>query len=366
MLLSQIISHLEALAPPVYQESYDNSGLQVGISSAEIKGVLVALDITEAVLEEAETRDCNLVVAHHPLLFKGLKRISDGTAIERIVRRAIQRDIHLYAIHTNLDNMAHGVNKMLADKLGLQDARILIPQYDTLWKLQTYVPCDAAPKLLEALFAAGAGHIGAYSECSFQLEGMGNFRASADANPAIGTAGGARESVAETKVEVIVPKHAERQVIQALFSAHPYEEVAYDLLSLSNTNPHQGAGMIGILPQPESVEDFLQRIKNALHTGCIRYTLPRKKTIQKVAVCGGSGAGFLSHALRAGADAYVTADFKYHEFFEGEDHILIADVGHWESEQYTTELLVSYLQAKIPNFAVHPAGSITNPVRYFP
>ncbi len=366
MQLAKIINHLETLAPPVYQEGYDNSGLQVGLPGTEISGILVALDVTEALLEEAESRNCNLIVTHHPLLFKGLKRISDGTAIERIVWKAIQKNIALYAIHTNLDNMAHGVNRMLAQKLGLENTRILIPQKDTLRKLQVYVPQKDAPQLLEALFNAGAGQVGEYSECSYQVSGKGTFRPSENADPTIGKAGGGREEVAEIKVQVLVPKHRERPVLEAMFAAHPYEEVAYDLLHLANENPHQGIGMIGDLPGAEAVPVFLQRIKHALHTGCIRYTEPTKKEIRKVAVCGGSGAGFLSAALRAGADAYVTADFKYHEFFDGEGRILIADVGHWESEQYTTELLVSYLKEKLPNFAVHSAGSITNPVRYYP
>ncbi len=365
MQLRQIIHHLEALAPSVYQESYDNSGLQVGLPDAEISGILIALDFTEAVLEEAESRGCNLVVAHHPLLFKGLKRISDNTAIGRMVWKAIQKGIHLYAIHTNLDHMAHGVNRILAQKLGLENTRILIPQKDTLRKLQVYVPQKEAPQLLEALFNAGAGQVGEYSECSYQISGKGTFRPSENADPTIGKAGGAREEVTEIKVQVLVPKHRERPVLEAMFKAHPYEEVAYDLLDLANENPHQGIGMIGNLPEAETVPDFLKRIKDALHTGCIRYTEPATQAIRKVAVCGGSGAGFLGAALRAGADAYVTADFKYHEFFDAEGRILIADVGHWESEQYTTELLLTYLRKKLPNFAVHSAGSITYPVRYF-
>lgn len=365
MQLHQIIAHLETLAPPVYQESYDNSGLQVGLPEAEISGILVVLDFTEAVLEEAENRNCNLIVAHHPLLFKGLKRISNNTAIERMVWKAIRKGIHLYAIHTNLDNMAHGVSRMLADKLGLQNPRVLIPQKGVLSKLHTYVPHNDAPQLLDALFAAGAGHVGEYSECSYQLSGTGTFRPSENTDPTIGTPGGPREAVPETRIEVLVPKHLESKILQALFKAHPYEEVAYDLAPLANLNQYQGLGMVGDLPAAEEVPVFLQRVKAALHTGCIRYTEISGKHIQRVAVCGGSGAGFMSAALRAGADAYVTGDFKYHEFFDAEGRILIADVGHWESEQYTTELLVSYLRKKLPNFAVHSAGSITNPVRYF-
>ncbi|RYD53553.1 MAG: Nif3-like dinuclear metal center hexameric protein [Sphingobacteriales bacterium] len=365
MQLQHIIWHLEHLAPPAYQESYDNSGLQVGLPEAEISGVLVALDVTEQVLDEAEARGANLIVMHHPLLFKGLKRISNATAIERIVWKAIQKNIALYAIHTNLDNMMQGVNAILARKLGLQPPQILVPQADVLSKLQVYVPEPAAAAVLEALFNAGAGQIGSYAECSYRQSGTGTFRPLPEAHPAIGTAGGPRENLPELNLQVLVPRHLEQAVIAAMKAAHPYEEVAYDLIRLANTHPYQGAGMIGMLPEPEAIPQFLERVKKALDTGCIRYTRPGHTTIQKVAICGGAGASFLKAALRAGADAYLTGDFKYHEFFDGEDRILIADVGHWESEQHTTELLVDYLRQKLPNFAVHPAGSITNPVHYF-
>jgi dinuclear metal center YbgI/SA1388 family protein len=365
MQLKQIITHLETLAPPAYQESYDNSGLQVGLPESQITGVLVALDVTEPVLDEAEAQGANLIVTHHPLLFKGLKRISNATAIERIVWKAIQKNIALYAIHTNLDNMMQGVNAVLAQKLGLQNPQILVPQTDVLSKLQVYVPQTAADTVLDALFKAGAGQLGEYAECSYRHSGTGTFRPLPEANPAIGAGGGPREQVPEQKLQVLVPRHLEHAVIAAMKAAHPYEEVAYDLIRLANAHPYQGAGMIGTLPQAESIPEFLERVKSALHTGCIRYTMPAHTTIQKVAVCGGAGASFLHAAKRAGADAYLTGDFKYHEFFDGEDRILIADVGHWESEQYTTELLVDYLRKKLPNFAVHPAGSITNPVHYF-
>ncbi len=369
MRLHQIISVLEEWAPPAYQEDYDNSGLQVGITGAEITGALVALDVTEAVLAEAVARNCNLIIAHHPVLFKGIKRLNgNGSETERILWQAVKNDIAIYAIHTNLDNMAHGVNAALAGRLGLQNGRILAPQEATLLKLQTYVPAGAAGKVREALFAAGAGAIGNYRECSFEVTGTGGFRALEGASPAIGVAGGAREEVAEIKLEVLVPRHLQSQIVAALQQAHPYEEVAYELLSLVNANPQQGAGLIGDLEEALPANEFLALLKEKLGTPCIRHTAPLsagKKTIQRVAVCGGAGSFLLSHALRQGADAFVTGDFKYHEAFGSDGRILVADVGHWESEQFTTDLIVAQLRQKLPNFAAHPAETRTNPIHYY-
>ena len=373
MTLSQIITVLEAWAPPAYQESYDDCGLQVGRTDAEITGALVALDVTENVVEEAAERGCNLIIAHHPLLFKGIKRLSaTGSETERILWQAVKHDISIYAIHTNLDNMVHGVNAMFAEKIGLNNTRILAPQEGTLLKLQTYVPATAAAQVREALFAAGGGAIGAYRECSFESAGKGSFRPLESANPAIGTAGGPREIVEEVKLEVLVPRHLQQPVLLALRKAHPYEEVAYELIPLVNTNEHQGAGMVGELTRALSPGDFLALLKEKLGTPCIRHTAPvsvregsSEKAIQKVAICGGAGSFLLSNAIRAGADAFVTGDFKYHEFFGADGRLLIADVGHWESEQYTTDLIITQLRQKLPNFAAHPAKSQTNPVHYY-
>ncbi len=368
MTFSQIITTLEAWAPPAYQESYDNCGLQVGRPDAKITGALVALDVTESVVAEAAERGCNLIIAHHPLLFKGIKRLrATGSEIERILWQAVKADISIYAIHTNLDNMAHGVNAELAMRIGLQNLRILAPQEGTLLKLQTYVPATAAAQVREALFAAGGGAIGAYRECSFESAGSGSFRPLEGANPAIGTAGGAREIVEELKLEVLVPKHLQQAIVSALRKSHPYEEVAYELIPLANTNEHQGAGMVGELAAPLPAKEFLALLKARLGTPCIRHTaLPAgKDLIRKVAICGGAGSFLLSNAVGAGADAFVTGDFKYHEFFGADGKLLIADVGHWESEQYTTDLIIAQLRQKLPNFAAHPAKSQTNPIHYY-
>ena len=365
MLVKQIIQAIEAFAPPIYQESYDNCGLQVGNTEDEVTGVLITLDVTEPILEEALQRGCNMVVAHHPLIFSGLKRISGRTYVERVVQKAIKNDISIYAAHTNLDNMYQGVNAKIAEKLGLRDISILLPKTDTLSKLYTYAPGDAAEKVREALFAAGAGHISRYKECSFNTGGTGTFRAETGTNPAIGEAGGKREWVEEVKIEVVVAKHAENAVISALFANHPYEEVAYELIPLPNRNPQIGAGMIGYLEHPANEEYFMERLKEKMKTNCIRHTAWLDKPIKKVAICGGSGSFLLKDAIHAKADIFITGDFKYHQFFDAEGKIIIADIGHYESEQFTPEIFEALLKEKFPTFAILLSNLNTNPVKYY-
>ena len=306
-----------------------------------------------------------MVVCHHPVIFSGLKRITGRNYVERIVHKAIKNDIIIYAAHTNLDNMYTGVNAKIAEKLGLTNIKILAPKTDTLSKLYTYAPMEAAPKVLEALFAAGAGHVGKYSECSFNAPGTGTFRAAESANPAIGVAGGKREWVDEVKIEVLVERHQQAAVLRALFSTHPYEEVAYELIPLPNANQHIGAGMVGTLPQPMDETAFLSSLKQQMKAGIIRHTELSGKKIQKVAICGGSGSFLLNDAICAGADVFVTADYKYHQFFDAEGKIIIADIGHYESEQYTGEIFEAILKEKFPTFAVLLSNSSTNPVKYF-
>ena len=365
MIVKHIIEAIEDFAPLHYQESYDNSGLQIGDVNMEVKGVLVSLDITEAILKEAQARGCNMIVAHHPLLFSGLKRISGRNYIERIVQYAIKNDISIYAAHTNLDNMRTGVNAKIAEKLGLQNAAILSMKMDTLSKLYTFAPREAADKVRDALFAAGAGDIGKYRECSFNTKGTGTFRPDKNANPAIGEAGGDREWVDEVKIEVLVQKHKEVQVMKALFENHPYEEVAYEFIALQNPNQEIGAGLIGTLPEPVDEKNFLSFLKERMKTDCVRHTELSGKPVQRVAVCGGSGSFLLKDAISAGADFFITGDFKYHQFFDADGKIVIADIGHYESEQFTVELLGDILKKKFPNFATLLSNLSTNPVKYF-
>ncbi|RQO32377.1 Nif3-like dinuclear metal center hexameric protein [Taibaiella sp. KBW10] len=365
MQIKHIIQEIEQFAPLSYQESYDNSGVQVGDINLECSGALLSLDITEAVIEEAIALGCNLIIAHHPLIFSGLKKITGKNMVERCIIKAIHHNITLYAAHTNLDNMQQGVNQKIADKLGLQDTRILRPANNNLYKLYTYVPLHAAEELKTALFAAGAGQIGNYAECSFSTVGTGSFRGNEHSRPKIGTAGGAREELSEVKLEVLVPAHLRYTLINALKAAHPYEEVAYELVAIANQNQTIGSGMIGTLAEPMAGSDFLRHIKQNLSATCIRHTDMIKPMIQKIAVCGGSGSFLLADAMAAGADLFLTADYKYHQFFEAEQQIVIADIGHYESEQFTVEIFDAIINKKFLNFAVHLSKTNTNPINYY-
>jgi dinuclear metal center YbgI/SA1388 family protein len=365
MKVRDIIQAIEAFAPSTYQESYDNSGLQVGDMNAAVTGCLLTLDVTEDILKEAMERGCNMVVAHHPVIFSGLKRLTGGNYVQRIVQMAIKNDINIYACHTNIDNMRAGVNAKIAEKLGLVDTRILSPMNGSLSKLYTYAPAHVADKVREAMFAAGAGEIGNYRECSFSTTGTGSYRPNEQANPAIGTAGGPRVTDEEVKIEVLVHRHNEQAVIRAMRESHIYEEVAYELVALQNDNKEMGAGMVGMLPEPMSEMDVLVHIKAQMGANCIKYTQLRGKMVEKIAICGGSGSFLLKDAISAGADVFITADYKYHQFFDAEGQIVIADIGHYESEQYTPELFMEILSEKFPNFAFLLSGISTNPVKYF-
>lgn len=360
----EAIQVLEQAAPLSYQEGYDNAGLLTGNSNWNCTGILCTLDATEQVIMEAKERRCNLVVAHHPIIFGGLKKITGRNYVEKSVISAIKHDIVIYAIHTNLDNVLHGVNNRIADRLGLVSRRILAPKDGQLMKLCSFVPLAQADELRTALFEAGAGHIGRYSDCSFNVEGTGTFKGGAGTNPFAGNPGELHREK-EVKLEVIFPAHLQSRLVAALLKSHPYEEVAYDIIPLANEHPEVGSGLIGELPEPVTEEGFLHILKNAFELSIVRHTSLLGKKIQKVALCGGAGSFLTGRALAAGADVYVTADVKYHEFFDANDRLVIADIGHWESEQYTSELLVELLQAKFPTFAVLKSAINTNPVRYF-
>jgi dinuclear metal center YbgI/SA1388 family protein len=365
MQITSIIAHLESIAPPVYQEGYDNAGLLTGQGDWACSGVLTTLDATEAVVREAIARNCNLIVAHHPIIFGGLKKINGKNYVEKAVIAAIKHDIAIYAIHTNLDNtLPVGVNGKMAGQLGLINSRPLLPKEATLQKLFTFVPTAQLSSVRDAIFTAGAGHIGEYSECSFGVEGTGTFKGGAGTQPFAGKPG-LRHEEKETRVEVIMPAHLSRQVIAAMIRAHPYEEVAYDLVNLSNTHPRVGSGLIGELPEELDERAFLARVREVFRLSVIRHTPLRGRPVKKVALCGGAGSFLISKALAAGADFYITSDVKYHEFFDANDRLVIADIGHFESEQFTVDLLFEILREKFPNFAVLKSDIKTNPVNYY-
>ena len=363
MKLFELTNFLEGIAPLAYQEDYDNTGLIVGRPDAEINKAIISLDCTEAVVDEAIAQGADIIISHHPIVFKGLKKITGKTYIERVVEKAIKHGIAIYAIHTNLDSVMGGVNTRICETLGIKNTRILVPKPDLLKKLVTFVPVTHAEKVREALFLAGAGHIGNYSGCSFNAEGVGTFKGAVDTSPFVGTPGVAHTEP-EMRIETIFPATLQSAILRALISIHPYEEVAYDVYALSNTYPQVGSGMIGELDEPVDELTFLQHIKQKMNTGVVRYTKPRGKIVKRVAVCGGSGGFLLKHAITADADVFITADFKYHEFFDTEEKIVIADIGHFESEQFTCNLLYEIIKKNFSNFAVRLTQVNTNPIKY--
>lgn len=364
MKIKEIIEFLENLAPLSLQESYDNAGLIIGSSDTECKGILTSLDVTETVVMEAVRRNCNLIISHHPIIFKGIKKLNGKNYVERTAITAIKNDIAIYAIHTNLDNIIGGVNKMIAGKLHLQNCKTLLPKEGTLQKLVTFSPVKNAEKVRKALFDAGAGAIGKYDECSFNVEGSGTFRAGEGSNPYVGDIG-ELHTENETRIEVIFPSNIQNKILGALRSSHPYEEIAYYIQNLENVQENVGSGLIGELNKETTEKELLEKLKNAFHLSVIKHTHFLERPIRKIAVCGGAGIFLLPYAISSGADAYITADIKYHEFFDAGDLLLLADIGHYESEQFTIELLTDFLQQKFPNFAVLKTETNTNPVKYF-
>lgn len=364
LLIKDIINFLETIAPPRLQATYDNSGWVTGDPEQDCTGALIALDLTPAIIEEAIQLKLNLIVVHHPPIFKGLKQLMPNDPVARMISSAIKADISIYAIHTNLDHVLSGVNGEISHRMGLEKIKVLSPLPDTHQKLVTFVPTNHASVLRSRLFQAGAGAIGNYDQCSFNSAGTGTFRANEKANPFVGVTNEQHQEQ-EERIEVIFPVALQNAILAALIEAHPYETVAYDLYPLANEFETIGAGALGFLPQPLSEVDFLSLLKKTFQTGIIRHSKLTGKPIQKVAICGGSGKSLIINALRNKADAYVTADLGYHDFFEPDAKLLLADIGHFESEQYTSDLLVRSIKEKFPTFAVLKTGRNTNPVNYF-
>lgn len=361
--MSHVTEFLEQKAPLRLQESYDNAGLLVGNSKNTCTGVLVTLDITEDVIDEAIENKCNLIVAHHPIIFTGLKKLTGSNYVERTVIKAIKNDINLYATHTNLDNVQHGVNKKICDLIGLEKTAILSPKNGGLRKIATYVPQNHQEQVRNAMFEAGAGHIGEYDSCSFQTEGTGTFRANDGTNPFVGEIG-KLHSENEVKIEMIFPIHLQTAVVKNLREAHPYEEVAFDIFELANKQSNVGSGMVGELSEQMAEPEFFDHLKSTMSLNKMKVTKFRNASVKRVAVCGGSGSFLLAAAKASGADVFITSDFKYHEFFDADGDIVIADIGHFESERFTIDLLYTWLTEKFPTFALLKSQVNTNPVNY--
>ncbi len=364
MKIKEIIKHIEEFAPLSLQESYDNAGLIIGNADRNINQALICLDITEDTLNEAIKNNCELIISHHPIIFKGLKTITGSSLAERVVIEVIKSNIAIYAVHTNLDNVLEGVNGKISEKLGLTKLRVLQNRKELLRKLVTFCPLEQASKVREALFKAGAGSIGNYDSCSFNTEGKGTFRANKNAKPFVGEKN-ILHSEKEERIETIYPAYKESAVLKNLFLTHPYEEVAYDIYPLENVFSNVGSGIFGELDEEMAEKDFLEKLKNIFKTESIRHTAFLNKKIKKVAICGGSGSFLIHSAKLSGADIFISADIKYHDFFEADGNMLIADIGHYESEQFTKELIYDILIKKIPTFALRISEMETNPVKYF-
>lgn len=363
MKIKEIVSALERFAPLPLQDGFDNAGLQIGLTEAEATGALLCLDVTESVIDEAITLGYNLVISHHPLIFKGYKSITGKDYVERCILKAIKNDIVIYSAHTNLDNATEGVNFKIAEKIGLKNVRILSEKEDSLLKLITFVPADQAEKVRNALFNAGCGNIGNYDSCSYNVEGEGTFRAQTGANPYCGKIGELHKEK-EIRIETILPAFKKNFVMHALITAHPYEEPAFDFYQLKNSWKQAGAGIVGELEIPETELEFLKRIKKTFEVGCVKHNKLTGRLIRKVALCGGAGAFLLPDAIRCNADVFITGEIRYHDYFGHEKDILMAEIGHYESEQYTKEIFYSLIRDLFPNFEIQLSKINTNPIKY--
>jgi dinuclear metal center YbgI/SA1388 family protein len=363
MIIKEVTNYIEELAPLNYAEEFDNVGLLVGTYNTIVSGILVTLDTLEETVEEAIANNCNLIISFHPIIFEGLKKLNGNSYVERVVLKAIRNNIAIYAPHTALDNSKNGVSAKICEVLGLQNTKILIPKKGIIKKLTTYVPIKNADALRNSLFSANAGSIGNYDNCSFNIEGQGTFKGNENSNPVLGEKG-KQHTEKEIKISIVFESKNEASILNALKEHHPYEEVAYEIVTTENVHQNIGMGMMGELSSAMNEKDFLLFVKNTMKTDCIRHSAFINKKIKKVAVLGGSGSFAISNAKKAGADAYLSADFKYHEFFKAENTILLADIGHYESEQFTKNLLVDYLTKKISNFAVILSEKSTNPIYY--
>jgi dinuclear metal center YbgI/SA1388 family protein len=363
MKIKEIIASLEEFAPLYLQENYDNSGLITGNADDDIKGVLCTVDVTEEVVEEAIEYGYNFILSHHPVIFNGIKSLTGHSNTERILIQAIKNDIAIYAAHTNIDNAIDGVNHIISNKLGLHDCKVLVPMKDQLYKIVTFVPADHAAKVREALFKGGAGHIGNYDNCSYNVSGQGTFRGNEISKPFVGEKGSLHVEN-ETRIEVVVVKHHIEGVIKELLMVHPYEEVVYDIYPLMNNYEMAGSGMIGYLEKTQTTGEFLENLKNIFKLTVIRYSGNENKKLEKIAVCGGAGSFLIYAAIFEKADAFVTSDIKYHQFFDAINSLLLCDIGHYESEQFTKELFYSFLTKKFSTFAVRLSNVVTNPLKY--
>ena len=364
MKLRDLISFLDSAIPLSFQEGYDNSGLQVGLPDREVNSALICLDVTDEVLDEAGYAGCDVIISHHPLIFTGIKGLSGRTVTERLLMKAIKQDVAIYSAHTNLDVLGNGVSRKIAEKLKLENVRTLLPLKNRLFKLVTYIPENHLDEVREAIFNAGAGIAGNYDRCSFITHGTGSFRGGEGSNPFIGEKGKLHFEK-EVRFETIMFSHLKDKVVKALRETHPYEEVAYDIYQLENDNIEIGLGCTGDMPEPMEEKDFLKSIESVFAAKGIRYSKLTGSKITKVALCGGAGGSLIKDAIASGANAFITSDVRYHSFFEAGNRMIIIDIGHYESEKFSAEILYDLINKKFPKFALRFSEINTNPVNYF-
>ncbi len=363
MKIQEVIKILENWAPSAYAEEDDNVGLLVGDKEKKCTGILITIDSLEDVIDEAIKKKSNLIISFHPIIFSGIKKLTGKNYVEKAVIKAIKNDIAIYAIHTSLDKHKYGVNYKISEVIGLRDAKILIPEKNTLKKLTTYIPENKVDILLKKLHAVGAGKIGNYEECSFQIDGLGSYKGNEISNPYIGKKS-KKETIKEIKISMLFHKHLQKKILQTLFKYHPYEEISFEIVNLENSNQDIGFGMIGYLDKPLEEEAFIDKVKSKMNISTLKHSPLLNKKIHKVAILGGSGSFAIIPSISQSADALITSDLKYHDFFKAEKQIFLLDIGHYESEQYTKNLIMDYLNEKIPNFGVALAETTTNPVNY--
>ncbi len=363
MYVKEVIDFLEKIAPLSIQEEYDNSGLLVGDSKTRLNGVLISLDCTEQIINEAIKNNCNLIIIHHPLIFNPIKKINGKTSNEKVIISAIKKDICIYSMHTNFDNILNGVNFIIAKKLNLKKLKILRHKKNTLSKLELYCPKEFTEKVRNSIFLVGGGKIGEYNSCSFNISGKGTFKPSRNANPFIGQKDEFKVED-EDKIELVFPSYLENKIIDTLKNNHPYEQVAFQVIQLSNPHPEIGSGLVGELDDEIRSDEFLRLLKDKMNTNSIKYTKLVRKKIKKIALCGGSGSFLINDAILSNADLFISSDIKYHDFFKADNKIIIADIGHYESEQFTKDLIFDLLNKNFNRFAILKSKINTNPVNY--
>ncbi|MBI4536287.1 MAG: Nif3-like dinuclear metal center hexameric protein [Ignavibacteriae bacterium] len=367
MTVREIQDVIEHWAPREIAWGQDNVGLQIGNPASRLLGILIALDVTEKIITEARRHRANLIISHHPLLFKAPRSITPRNQVGRCIDALVKSGIALYSAHTNLDFAHGGTSWAIAEALGLTAVDFLYKPYKVQRKIVTFVPTDHVDRVAVAMAEAGAGRIGNYDNCSFRMLGTGTFKANERANPVVGSKN-VLEKVAETRLEMVVDQWLVPGVLKALKQAHPYEEVAHDVYPTENESDAFGMGIIGMLVRPMTLKSLLALIKKKLGARALRCTGSLNHKVSRIAACGGSGSELLDEAVRARADAFITADVKYHTFHDANGRIALIDAGHYETEHLVVQTMAKKLAQEMRRMRIHvpvfASRTSTNPIVY--